>query len=155
MTDRKRLIQTLVGVYGFFDKELTEFAIRVWTDALAGLPIEAVEAAFTAHLKDPNAGRFLPRPADILRQINGDSEERALIAWGEVISAARSGGGRFDGATQQAIDSMGGMGRIRLAGEHENGFLQRQFVAAFKAYKARDEAPRLVLAEVAKIGRIA
>lgn len=144
MIDRKRLTASLVGAYAFYDRELTDFAMRIWADALDGIDADTIDAAFARHLRDHDAGRFCPKPADILRQIHGDADERALVAWGEVIAAARSGGRRFDGPTQAAIDSMGGMGRLRLATEAENGFLQRQFVAAFKAYKNREELPPLL-----------
>lgn len=148
--DRKKLAATLTGAYGFYGQELTSFAMRVWADALEGLDDGVIEAAFSRHLRDPEAGRWCPKPADILRQIRGDVGEQALIAWGEVISAARSGGARFDGATQQAVESIGGMGRLRLAREDENGFIQRQFVAAYKAFKAREESPPLLGEDVVR-----
>jgi hypothetical protein len=137
--DSKTLL-TLGGVYSFYDKELSEFAIEIWADALKDYDPTMVREAFQRHMRDPEAGRWLPKPADIIRQLRGDVSDRALIAWGEVIAAARSGGGSFGGATRQALDSMGGMGRIRMSQEAENGFLMRQFVAAFKAYANREEA---------------
>jgi hypothetical protein len=103
-----------------------------------------VREAFQRHMRDPEAGRWLPKPADIIRQLKGNVNDQALIAWGEVIAAAKAGGARFGGAAQQALESMGGMGRIRSAQEAENGFLQRQFVAAFKAYATREEAAPLL-----------
>lgn len=152
MIDSKRLAATLVGAYAFYDRELTDFAMRIWCDALDGIDADTIDAAFARHLRDTKAGRFCPKPADILLHIRGDAEETALIAWGEVLSAAKSGGRRFDGATQRAIDSIGGMGRIRMSQESESGFLQRQFIAAFKAYKAREEsAPLLELGNVVRI----
>jgi hypothetical protein len=155
MIDSKRLAATVVGAYGFYDREISDFAMQIWADALDGIEPEVIDAAFARHLRDPDAGRFCPKPADILRQIRGDADDQALIAWGQVISAAKAGGGRFDGPTQEAIDSMGGMGRIRMSNESENSFLQRQFVAAFKAYKAREESPPLLANVVKQIGRAA
>jgi hypothetical protein len=150
MMDRKKLAATLTGAYAFYGQELTTFAMRVWAEALDGIDDAVIDAAFSRHLRDPEAGRWCPKPADILRHIHGDIGEQALVAWGEVISAARSGGARFDGPTQEALDSLGGMGRLRLAREDENGFLQRQFVAAFKAYKARSESAPLLGADVVR-----
>ena len=142
----KRLIQTLVGVYGFYDKELTEFAIRVWGDACAEFDIEALEQAFARHLRDPEAGRWLPKPADIVRQIRGDSNDAALIAWGHVMERARMGGGFGPGASEaerQAVYSLGGWSAICRADESQNGFLQRRFTDAFKAYRHREAVPAL------------
>jgi hypothetical protein len=152
MIDRKRLAATLVGAYAFYDRELTDFAMRIWADALDGIDADTIDAAFARHLRDTDAGRFCPKPADILRQIHGNVDELALVAWGQVIAAAKAGGKLFEGATQEAIDSMGGMGRIRMSTESENGFLQRQFVAAFKAYKTREDAPPLLASVVRRIG---
>lgn len=144
MTDRERLLQTLAATYAYYERELSQFVLQVWVDDLSEYPIDAVCEAFARHRRDTKRGQWLPKSADILLQLNGDADERALVAWGEVIAAAKAGGGRFDGATQQAVDSMGGMGRIRMAREDENGFLQRQFVASFKAYRARSDAPPLL-----------
>jgi hypothetical protein len=141
--DSKTLL-TLGGVYSFYDKELSEFAIEIWASALDEFDPIAVREAFQRHMRNPEAGRWLPKPADIIRHLRGDVNDRALIAWGEVIAAARAGGANFDGATRQALDSMGGMGRIRMSQEAENGFLMRQFVAAFKAYATREESTPLL-----------
>ena len=144
MIDREKLLQTLAAMYAYYERELSEFAVKLWMEDLAGYPVDAVCEAFARHRRDTKRGQWLPKTADILAQINGDSDDQALIAWGEVIAAARSGGGKFEGATQQAIESMGGMGRLRMAGEAENGFLQRQFLASFKAYRARAESASLI-----------
>lgn len=154
MIDRKRLVQTLVGVYGFYDRELTEFAIRIWTDAMSDEDGPTVEAAFARHLRDTEAGRFLPKPADILRQLKGDAADSALIAWGEVLQAVRSGGAcQLSGPARKAVDDLGGMSVIGRADESQNGFLQRRFVDAFKAYQRREDAPPLLGAgNVARIG---
>jgi hypothetical protein len=100
----QRLIQTLVGVYSFYDKQLTEFAIRVWLDALDGYDLDRVEQAFTQHLTDPDAGRWLPKPADIAGRLKDDDgrpgadeawaialrgkSETATVVWTDEIAAA-------------------------------------------------------------------
>jgi hypothetical protein len=154
MNDKQRLVQTLLGVYGFYERELTELHIRIWTDALAGISIATLEEAFARHLRDPDAGRFIPKPADILRQIKGSNEDAALVAWGDVLSSARAGGG-FRGdvcpATREAVAAMGGFSVICRANEDQNGFLQRRFVDLFKAYRGREEQAALTSAAVLKL----
>lgn len=144
MNDRERLLQTLAATYAYYERELSEFVLQVWIEDIGEYPIDDVCAAFARHRRDPQRGQWPPKSADILRLMNGDIDDHALVAWGEVIAAARSGGKRFDGPTQEAIDSMGGMGRLRLATEAENGFLQRQFVAAYKAYRHRADAQPMI-----------
>lgn len=152
MIDRKRLVQTLVGVYGFYDKELTEFAIRIWAEALAEFDAASVETAFSQHVRDTDAGRFCPKPADIIKQIRGDVADLAMVEWGKVLEAARAGGARFDSPTQQALDNIGGMYALRVADESAHTFLQRQFIAAFKAYRSREMLPAIEHDVLQKIG---
>lgn len=141
MIDRQRLMQTLAGVYGFYDRELTPLHLRIWEEALEGRDMPAIEAAFSRHLRDPDSGRFVPKPADILRQISGSTEDSALVAWGDVLSCARRGGGFSEHAcqaTREAVAAMGGFSVICRANEEQNGFLQHRFVDLFKAYRQRD-----------------
>jgi hypothetical protein len=53
--------------------------------SLAAHPIEAVRAGFDAHIKDPQRGRFMPTPADVIAQIEGlvadDGRPGAEEAW--------------------------------------------------------------------------
>lgn len=148
MIDEKRLVQTLVGVYSFYDKGLTEFAIRVWRDACAEFDIGSVEEAFNRHLRDPEVGRWLPKPADIIRQLKGDAEDSALIAWGTVVQAissiGHSGSPGFTGPTLDAVHSLGGWGAICRSDTASLGFMQKRFVDAFKVYSRRDQSPRLL-----------
>jgi hypothetical protein len=155
MIDRKRLVQTLVGVYGFYDRELTEFAIRIWSDALAGLEMVTVEEAFASHLRDTDAGRFLPKPADILRQVKGSEADAALVAWGDVLNRARAGGGSegLTEASRRAVDAMGGWSVICRSQEDQLGFLQRRFVDMYRAYRGREEQAALAGAAVLRIAK--
>lgn len=151
MSPRECLMQAIAGVFTYYGKELSEFLLRVWLDDLEGYDVEAVERALVRHRRDPERGRFMPFTADILRQLNGDSEERALVAWGNVIEAARKGGGAFEGPTQDALDAIGGMARLRFAPERDNGFIQREFCAAFRAFRARDDRRLLEVAAPAPV----
>ena len=60
--------------------------------ALARHDIAAVRAGFDAHVADPQRGRFVPTPADILAQIEGlaadDGRPGAEEAWATAIRSA-------------------------------------------------------------------
>lgn len=149
---KQRLIQTLVGVYGFYDKELTEFAIRIWLDALAEFEVSEVEKAFDQHLKDPDCGRWLPKPADVIRQLRGDVEDEARMAWADVLEFVRGGGyGLLTGRARDAVNAMGGTSVIGRADEAQNGFLERRFLDYFKTYKRRESQPQLGMGGVLKL----
>lgn len=46
----------------------------IFFNSLKAHPIEVVRAAFMAHCQDPQRGRFAPKPADIIHQIEGAAE---------------------------------------------------------------------------------
>ena len=150
----QRLVQTLVGVYGFYDKELTEFAIRIWADAMAEFDLPEVEKALQRHLKDPDCGRWLPKPADVIRQLRGDADEQARLAWADALEFVRGGGfGLLNGPAKEAVNAMGGLSVIGRADESQNGFLERRFVDFYKAYKRRGESPALGVDNVLRIAK--
>lgn len=59
--------------------------------ALAKYPLEAVRSGFDAHVGDPQRGRFVPTPADIVAQIEGlaadDGRPGADEAWAMAVAA--------------------------------------------------------------------
>ena len=143
MNDRERLLQTLVAVYAYYDRELSEFAITVWLEDIEGHPIDAVCEAFRRHRRDPEHGRWLPKSADILRQLQGDKAEVALLAWSrlqEQIGAVGSYGvPALDAPTRLALQALGGWGAVCRATERELPFLQKRFAEAFGVHQAREE----------------
>ncbi|HEV6964611.1 hypothetical protein [Roseateles sp.] len=62
----------------------------LWFRALAAHDLAAVRAAFDAHIADPQRGRFVPVPADILAQIEGaaadDGRPGPEEAWALVLA---------------------------------------------------------------------
>lgn len=79
-----------------------------WFRSLKAHPIKVVRAAFNAHVRDPQRGRFVPSPADILAQIQAANEndgrpgpeegwaialrsadEFATVVWTEEIARAK------------------------------------------------------------------
>lgn len=60
--------------------------------ALQEHPIDAVRSAFEAHVKDPQRGRFVPTPADVIAQLQGlaaaDGRPGSDEAWAGSLAAA-------------------------------------------------------------------
>lgn len=84
-----------------------ELATEMFFTALAQFPLSEVRAAFSAHIRDTQRGRFVPTPADILAQIElaasndgrpgpeeawgiaaRGADEAATVVWTEEIAAA-------------------------------------------------------------------
>ena len=52
-----------------YDKAVSTAIKRMYWDDLGGMPIDMIEAAMVAHRRNPDCGRFFPKPADLIRQI--------------------------------------------------------------------------------------
>lgn len=78
----------LDGVWALKGQSLPAAAKAMWFRALGAYPLEAVRAALDAHLGDPDRGRFLPMPADVLAQLAGfDGRPGAEEAWSIAVRA--------------------------------------------------------------------
>lgn len=145
-SDKPKFLEVLGGVYDFYGRELTTFSARVWWQACEQYDIEQVTKAFSAHLMDAEHGRFLPKPADLVRVLSGTRTDRSLLAWGKVHDAIRTVGAyqsvAFDeGLIHAAIEDAGGWIALCRAEADELPFLQKRFCDAYKAYAGRGEAP--------------
>jgi hypothetical protein len=143
--DFRRFGMALTACAELYGKGVSEGAQLLWWEALDGFTIEQVEAAFKRAIRDPDGGQFMPKPADLIRQLRGAAADEALIAWGTVLETARREGANssaargFTGATRQALAAIGGYAAVCRADEEQNGFLQKRFCDGFKAYRGMEE----------------
>jgi hypothetical protein len=145
--DKPRLAEWLTGCAEVYDKTVSQAGIAIWWGILSHFPTEAVDRAFKAHVADPDTGRRMPTPADIVGRITGGSEAAALDAWTKVEGAIRSAGSSrsvvFDDPLIHAcLASMGGWVRLCQSDADDMPFRRRDFVAAYKGYRQRNEKPQ-------------
>ena len=79
--DFDRFGQLLGDVMGFYGKDVSQFAADVWWNALKPFDLAAVADAFNRHCVDADRGQFPPKPADVVRLIQGGSKDGAAMAW--------------------------------------------------------------------------
>jgi hypothetical protein len=91
-TDFAPLCALLDDVWGLKGQPLTGGQKAIFFKALAAHSLEAVRAGLDAHVKDPERGRFLPMPADVIAQIMAcaanDGRPGADEAWSIALRAA-------------------------------------------------------------------
>lgn len=138
----KAFIERLAAVYAFYGKDFNLQILSVWWGVLKTYDESAVFDALTRHAGDPDHGQFLPRPADIVRLIQGGTQDSALVAWSKVERAVRSVGIYesviFDDAIiHSVISDMGGW--IKLCGitEDELPFRAKEFENRYRGYRTR------------------
>ncbi len=151
--DKRRVLELLAVVYDLHGKVLTEMACELWMEALEGCDASAVASAFRSHAKDPDAGRFLPKPADILGRMQTRVEDDALASWLTVLRAAQAGAAtcNLSEPGQMALEALGGIMAVRHADESANGFLQRRYAEAFVGFSRRVEIERLSMNSVERL----
>lgn len=143
-SDIPRFLEVLAGVHDFYGRELSEFAGQVWIEAMQGFDLEQVTKALSAHLMDAERGQFMPKPADIVRQLQGTNTDRALIAWGKTLQAIQHVGAYAsvcfdDGAIHAVIEDMGGWPKLCRTQTDDLPFVQRRFCETYRAYANRGE----------------
>lgn len=136
-------------------KKVTPGQLNLAFELLRRYELADITQALTAHMNDPDAGQFAPKPADIVKHISGSKGTRSARAWSKVDRAIRQVGSYqsivFDDPTIHAvIDDMGGWTRICRTLEKELPFVAREFENRYQGYALKgipDSWPRKLIGE--------
>lgn len=139
-TDRQRFAVMLAGLGELYNRKMSPQLADVYWHALEGYDITDVERAASRHMTNPDSGQFMPKPADFVRLIDGDSESAALSAWSKVREAMGAVGGYrsvvFDDELIHAtLAEMGGWIRICETTVEELPFRSAEFVKRYRALR--------------------
>ena len=153
--DYDRFVDALNAVADIVDKRRpTEVAIAMYWKLLEPYDIDAVTGAITRHLKNTEAGMFMPKPADIVREIEGGSDERSLLAWTKLEQAVEQCGPWrvivFDDPRIHAVvEEMGGYMVFCRATNDQWPFLRNEFCKRYRPYiqKPPHSFPAMLSAE--------
>lgn len=83
--------QVLRDTMSVYDRSVSEDALRVWWAALENYSLEQIRGGLTRHLRDPERGRFPPKPADVVAGVQGaylEQWEAPEVAWKTAVTAA-------------------------------------------------------------------
>jgi hypothetical protein len=141
-SDYMRFVTIWSACHDVYGRSPSEGAIDISFQALARFDIQDISLALTAHMNDPEGGRFAPKPADIVRQIEGGSESRALSAWSKVERAIGAAGPwasvAFDDAIIHAVlEEMGGWPKVCEVTEKELPFMRNEFAKRYQGFITR------------------
>ncbi len=130
------------AVYAFYGKDISPFALDVWWKALLRFDIGAIRNALSLHCQDPDRGQWLPKPADVVRLLDGGSGDRSLQAWSKVERAIRQVGPWqsvvFDDPVIHAvITDMGGWIQLCQVTDDELPFRANEFRKRYQGYALR------------------
>lgn len=145
MKNKKKLVEILTALAEVLPREkpLSETAMALYWRALERYTDEQVEqAAGEVVLRY----KWFPRPAELIELIEGNQEDRAVIAWGKVLNGIATYGAyqsvRFDDPViHSVIQLMGGWVdacRWRL---EELKWKQKEFEKIYRAMQGRKDHP--------------
>lgn len=135
------VLATACNLYGV---EMTEAQLELWFELFKNYTVEEFDWATKRHLKDPDRGMFMPRPADLMRLLAGSGKSASLNAWAKVIEAMRNIGPwhsvAFDDALiHRALAEIGGWTWLCSQSYDQLAFIENRFVELYKLLRARDD----------------
>lgn len=129
----------MTGLGELYGKAITEAYSEIYWNTLKSFDFADVQRAVKHHVADPEYGRFMPKPADIIRWIEGTQDSKALQAWTKVVLAMRRVGSynsiKFDDPIiHTVIEAMGGWVQLCMTTNHELSFRAIEFQKHYVGY---------------------
>jgi len=141
-SDFDNFTNMLAAIGDMKSKPQSEWALGVWWKALSSYDFEAVEDALIRHVQNPDNGQYMPVPADVIKLIQGNSIDSALVAWAKVDRAVRVIGPWGDVAfddplIHRVIKDMGGWVELGKKTDKEWPFTAKEFENRYRGYRTR------------------
>ena len=137
--DLSRFAILMTGTGEIYDKPITQVVIEAYWNIFKDFAFKDVDKAFHLHHKNPDVGKYFPKPADIIMAIEGSSQNQALRAWTKVISAVQSIGVyssvAFDDPLIHAvIEDMRGWQKFGTIDAKQLPFIAKEFQDRYRGY---------------------
>ena len=137
--DRMAFHQLLTGIGMLYNQSLHESVIDIWWRALDNVEFNAVEACIKSHVLHPDKGQFMPKPADVMEQLEGSyGNHKPLKAWALVSKTMREIGAYHsviftDVLVHAVIRDMGGWIALCQSKLSELPFREKEFEKRYQA----------------------
>ncbi len=143
--------ENLTATMAMYGKTVSEWEIKVWAKSLERFDDDTKCRALQNHIQNPDNGQFPPKVADIIKLIEGDSKDRAMLAWGKAYTAITQVGQYEDvcfddGVIHTVIDEMGGWAKFCLMKSDDIGYMQHRFCELYRSnYRVDKPHPKFLL----------
>lgn len=135
------IIQVVAEQYG---KRLSDGVVSLYWQGLQDFELPAVRDALGRHLRNTDTGQFMPKIADIIRMLQGSSQDSAFTAWSKVDKAVRRVGPYDtvvfdDPLIHKVLHDMGGWMGICDKDDEAWPFVAKEFETRYRGFKSRNE----------------
>lgn len=151
--DFDKFCELLGSISEQYGKPISEGAKIIYWQGLSDFDFIAVQEALFRHIRNPDNGMFMPKIADIIRMLQGSTQDSALSAWAKVDQAVRKVGTYSsvvfdDSLIHKVLNDMGGWLSLGQKSNDEWPFVAKEFETRYRGFKARNEVgiyPRVML----------
>lgn len=128
----------MLTVATLYQVDLSKPVLEIYWRNLAEYSLPDIQKSVDLHMRDADRGRFLPKPADIIRNMSGDTGSRAIMAWEAIIKALRLGqlDDKFTTGNpggDRALKAIG-INNIKNGKELDQHFLAKRYCEYFEAF---------------------
>jgi hypothetical protein len=146
MQDIKRFASNLNGLAEILGAELSELKLSFYERALSHFSDDHIEMAVTVAAQTME---FFPKPVQLIEIIQGKSQERALIAWDQLIASVQRYGSYHsvifgDGKIAKAVELMGGWVHVCGMREDETKICMPQFLKTYQGLRGEFPQKKLI-----------
>jgi hypothetical protein len=137
--DVEEFSEIWTAAFVMYGKEATPMVIVLAYEALKEFEIKDISRALSSHVKDPDHGKYLVKPSDIVRILTGSKSSAAMAAWSKVYKAIiKTGGYRSvvfdDPIIHKVIDEMSSWPKICEILEKDVPFVAKDFERRYLAH---------------------
>ncbi len=142
----------LTGLAELYGKSVSSTLLEIYWRSIEKYSIQEINCAISIHISNPDVGQFMPKPADLVRWIEGKHEDKAFLAWAKVLNAMRVVGMYesiiFDDPVIHAvIDKLGGWIKFCQTLDKNLHYLAEDFKRSYLAcliYERPKDTKRLI-----------
>lgn len=129
-----------------YGKPISEGAKILYWQGLIDFEFPAVKQALYRHIRNPDNGMFMPKIADVVKMLQGSTQDSALTAWAKVDQAVRCVGTYStvifdDPLIHKVLHDMGGWLGLGQRMDDDWPFVAKEFENRYRGFKARNEQP--------------
>jgi hypothetical protein len=150
MLDKNKFIELMSGLAQIYNKEATPFMLDMYYKILNGYDYNQIDRAVEQVVRNNKYNTF-PKPADILEYLEGTKDDKALVAWLQLMEAVEKGGYyqtiEFkDPIISHCVIEIGGWMAFCSSQKEELPFIQKRFMDYYRLFLKRgvDKPVRLI-----------
>jgi len=144
--DKQRFVKAITALHEYYGKDISSAVMELYWIGLCQHTNEELESAVMRHIANPDTGQWMPKVADLVKMMEGTTQDSAWQAWTKVERGISSAGtyrsvAFDDPIIHLVIDDMGGWIELCQTQAKEIPFIQKRFEQIYRSYKIRGELP--------------